>query len=133
QMVKTLGRGMGMHFTPSACELIHDLTGGHPFFSRQFCSFLSDRYTDRPIQITPKSVESVVDQYLEVASKDFQEIIDRFARDYPPELEACLAIANAAATGITIRDLPHKSQRAVSLKHLLGYQLVTLRGDTASH
>lgn len=132
QMVKTLGRGMGMHFTPSACELIHDLTGGHPFFSRQFCSFLSDRYTDRPIQITPESVESVVDQYLEVASKDFQEIIDRFARDYPPELEACLAIASAATTGITIRDLPHKSQRAVSLKHLLGYQLVTLRGDTAS-
>lgn len=131
QMVRTLGRGMGMHFNPHACEFIHDLTGGHPFFSRQFCSFLSDRYPDRPVQITPKAVEAVVDQYLEVASKDFQEIVDRFARDYPQELEVCLAIAKGGGSA-HLGDLSDRGQGTLSVKHLLGYQLVNLRGDKAS-
>ena len=130
-MVRTLGRGMGMHFTPQACDFIHDLTGGHPFFSRQFCSFLSDRYPDRPVQITPESVEVVVDQYLEVASKDFQEIVDRFARDYPQELEVCLAIAKGGGS-LQLEKLSDARQGTLSVKHLLGYQLVNLRGDKAS-
>jgi hypothetical protein len=131
QMLRTLGRGMGMHFSPQACELIHALTGGHPFFSRQFCSFLGDRYTERPVQISPKTIEAIIDQYLEVASKDFQEIVDRFSRDYPPELEACLAIANAGGS-INLKDLSGRGQGSVGLKHLLGYQLVNLRENRAS-
>lgn len=131
QMVQTLGRGMGMHFSPVSCDLIHELTGGHPFFSRQFCSFLSDRYSDRPVQITPTSIGAVIDQYLEVASKDFQEIVDRFSRDYPPELEACIAIANSGGS-IDIKGLAKHSNGSVGLKHLLGYQLINLREDRAS-
>lgn len=130
QMVQTLGRGMGVNFTPQACEFIHALTGGHPFFSRQFCSFLSDRFIERPVQITPAVIENVIHQYLEIATKDFQEIIDRFSRDYPLELEVCLAIANAGV--ISLRDLSTRSQGSVSLKHLLGYQLVNLREDKAA-
>ncbi|MCC5619613.1 ATP-binding protein, partial [Nostoc sp. CHAB 5836] len=131
QMVRILGRGMGMHFNPQACEFIHDLTGGHPFFSRQFCSFLSDRYPGRPVQIAAPMVEAVIDQYLEVASKDFQEIIDRFARDYPQELEVCQAIANGGGT-IKLDDLVGAEQGALSIKHLLGYQLVNLSESKAS-
>jgi len=128
QMVRTLGRGMGMHFNPQACEFVHQLTGGHPFFSRQFCSFLSDRYQDRPVHITPEVISVVVDQYLDVASKDFQEIVDRFSRDYPQELEVCLAIANGGGA-VGLDELSNPGRGGLSIKHLLGYQLVNLRGD----
>jgi cold shock CspA family protein len=131
QMVRTLGRGMGMHFSPRACDYVHQLGGGHPFFSRQFCSFLSDRFTDRPVQVTPEMIESVVDQYLEVASKDFQEIVDRFSRDYPAELDACIAIASATA-GADLDQLSQSGRGSGGLKHLIGYQLVELRGRKAS-
>lgn len=127
-MIRTLARGMGIHFGMDACELVHSLTGGHPFFARQFCSFLSDRFTDRPLQVSSSKISSAISQYLEVASKDFQEIVDRFSRDYPQELAACVSVAEAGGL-INLRTLADKGTGNLSLKHLLGYQLVAVRDD----
>jgi hypothetical protein len=130
-MVQTLGRGMGINFSGEVCARIHSLTGGHPFFTRRFCSFLSERYPTRPLVITIAAVEELVDLYLETASQDFQEIVDRFSRDYPEELQACLTIADSDGT-ILLSALTDRGRQKVSLRHLLGYQVVRLEGESVS-
>jgi cold shock CspA family protein len=130
-MIQTLGRGMGIRFSREVCQRIHRLTGGHPFFTRRFCSFLSERYPERPFAPTTSKVEAQVDIYLEMASKDFQEIVDRFARDYPEELEACITIANSGGS-VALRTLTENGKRRVSLRHLLGYQVIELHGESAT-
>jgi hypothetical protein len=129
-MVQTLGRGMGIRFPGEACMRIHTLTGGHPFFTRRFCSFLSERHPVRPLVATVPLIEDLVDLYMENASKDFQEIVDRFSRDYPEELEACLRIANNGTVGLA--ELTDRGRKKVSLRHLLGYQVVRLQGESVS-
>ena len=122
EMMHDLGRGMGVKFSTTACNRIVDLTGGHPYFAREFCSFLSRRYPERPLHVTLDKVESVVERYLEqVGAKDFREIMDRLGRDFPEERDVCIELA---------KDTDSTPTRG-RLKHLVGYQLVKVRGDRA--
>lgn len=131
-MVKVLGRGMGINVPDAACELIFQLTGGHPFFTRQLCSFLSEQYTQRPLNLQSDMIDSLTDRYLDVAGKDFQEVLDRFSRDYPDELDACIAIVEAGGV-LPVKALTMNSgESRVNLRHLLGYQIVKLSEDNAS-
>ena len=121
-MMHDLGRGMGVTFSDSACGRIVELTGGHPYFAREFCSFLAREYPERPLHVTRDKVESVVEQYLEqVGAKDFQEIMDRLGRDYPQERDVCVELAKDT------KATPTRGR----LKHLVGYQLVKMRGNQA--
>ena len=121
-MMRALGRGMGVKFNDSACNSIIDLTGGHPYFSREFCSFLAREYSERPLSVTKDKVESVVERYLEeVGAKDFQEIVDRLGRDYPEERDVCVDLAREEHAMVT----------RGRLKHLVAYQLVKMKGDRA--
>jgi len=127
-MMRTLGRGMGLSFTSSACEFIHRLTGGHPFFTREFCSFVAAEYSDRPLTVTSDHVDDVLDQYLEVAGKDFREIMDRLSRDYPAERDLCIKLAHSEEP-LLLEELRASAPVAgLSLRHLVGYQIVTVRG-----
>jgi cold shock CspA family protein len=128
-MIQTLGRGMGVRFPGEACERIYRLTGGHPFFTRQFCSFICERHPNRPLTVTRGMVDGLSEQYLEVASRDFSEIVERIARDYREELDACVSIARARE-GLTLMELTNGGKRDVSIRHLLGYQIVSISGDS---
>jgi cold shock CspA family protein len=92
-MLRELGRGMGIRFDVSASDRIFEFTGGHPFFTRQFCSFLAQQYPARPLTVFRKQVDSLLSQYLSLRSDDFQEIAERLGRDFPDELEICVQIA----------------------------------------
>lgn len=129
-MVQALGRGMGINIPTETCDLILQLTGGHPFFSRQLCSFLSEQNPQRPLHVSPEMIENLTARYLEVAGKDFQEVLDRFSRDYPDELDACIAIVEAGGT-LPIKDFVSRGGSRVNLRHLLGYQIVRLVDDNA--
>ncbi len=76
-MMKELGRGMGIRFSSDAYERVYRLTGGHPFFARQLCSFLAEQYRDRPLLVDQHMVELIVERYLDVRSGDFLEIVER--------------------------------------------------------
>ena len=117
-MMRVLGRGMGISFNARACERVVELTGGHPYFAREFCSFLARTYAERPLKVTEDRVDSIVDLYLEqVGGKDFGEIMDRLARDYPRERDICVEVAREATVD-TSRG---------RLKHLVGYQLIEVQ------
>jgi hypothetical protein len=129
-MMKELGRGMGIRFSGDAQARVYDLTGGHPFFARQLCSFMAEQYRDRPLQIDQQMVEAMVEPYLDVRSGDFQEIVERLDRDFPDELTICIFLAEAGG------QLPVETIRGLlgdrlsgTIKHLTGYQIVAVDGS----
>ncbi|WP_119072064.1 cold shock domain-containing protein [Aggregatilinea lenta] len=126
-MIRELGRGMGIHFNDDALECIYRLTGGHPFFARQFCSYLAEQYRERPLRIVKSMVENITEQYIDLKGKDFQEIVDRLQRDFPIEQAICVDLAKAGGCMPFARlrqQLPQSS--GASIRHLTGYQIVTL-------
>lgn len=125
-MIRALGRGMGIRFADEACATVHSLTGGHPYFTRQICSFVANRYPERPLFIKKEMIDVLIDHYLEVAGKDFREILERFSRDYPEERDVCLALAEAGGS-IPLDGPVLDSYRGVSLRHLIGYQIVQIQ------
>ncbi|ACV35724.1 cold shock domain-containing protein [Accumulibacter sp.] len=130
QMVQTLGKGMGIRFSTEVALRIHSLTGGHPFFIRQFCSYLCARYPERPLTMTVTKIDDWVDAYLEIAGRDFSEIVERFSRDYPDELDVCLEISRGKDIGL--HQLTRKLPKTLSLRHLIGYQIVEISDNKAS-
>lgn len=128
-MMRSLGRGMGIKFTDEACKKIHRLTGGHPFFARQLCSFIASRNPERPLQVSAKLVHASKYHYLEAHGSDFQEIMARISRDFPDERDLCelLAAEEGAALVSLLRELLGRED--LSLRHLEGYQLIRVNGD----
>ncbi|PWU14393.1 MAG: hypothetical protein C5B50_17600 [Verrucomicrobia bacterium] len=128
EMVAKLGRGMGMRFEAASCSQIFKLTGGHPFITRMFCSYISDVYkAERPRPIMPEMVEALVDRYVDLkGNKDFKEIFERLERDYPEERDLCVALAQAE------QPVPFESVDKSSVRHLIEYELVRLEGKAVT-
>jgi hypothetical protein len=124
-MMRTLGRGMGLRFSDGACDYVYRLTGGHPYFARELCSFVANRHRKRPLTITREIVSEHVDTFLEIAGKDFDEIMKRLARDYPSERAVCVELAKHEGT-VPVSALAGDH---VGLRHLEGYQIVQIRGQ----
>ncbi|WP_261459058.1 hypothetical protein [Serratia fonticola] len=130
-MLTALGRGMGIKFGKGAVPAIVKLTGGHPFFSRQFCSFLAEKYIERPLLITEAIIGESVDQYILFCDKDMREIFERLSRDYPDEKNFCLKLALDGNEAHMSSELVKSGSSGVALRHLLGYQLIELEGGRA--
>lgn len=126
-MMRELGRGMGIRFTTDAQECVYRLTGGHPFFARQLCSFVAERNRDRPLRVDQDMIEGLIDQYLDARSSDFLEITERLDRDFPDELAICTFLAESGGRLAieSVRDLLGDKLSA-TIKHLIGYQIVTV-------
>lgn len=132
-MISVLGRGMGIRFDGDAISHIHSLTGGHPFFAKQLCSFVSDRYLERPLRVTRSMVVELANQYLAVKSSDFNEIIARLERDYPAELKVCIDLANAGGSMPVGKIYSRRSapMHGSAIRHLTGYQIVKIKNQQA--
>lgn len=126
-MVRELGRGMGITFSPDALDGIYALTGGHPFFARQLCSFVARQFPDRPLRVERPTVEGLTDQYIDFRSGDFQEIMERLARDFPSEFDVCVELARRGGRIplAALRQIP-ASGSGSAIRHLLGYQIVSI-------
>lgn len=132
-MIRQLGRGMGITFLQTALQRIYELTGGHPFFTRQLCSFIAQRHEQRPLVVDIGKVEKITDLYISNKGSDFQEIIERLKRDFPEELTVCLRLAKAGGSLPldAMRDQGTESSFSTSIRHLIGYQLVTVKDNWA--
>lgn len=132
-MIRELGRGMGIRFQEKALANIFDLTGGHPFFTRQLCSFIAHRFERRPLSIEQGMVKSLVDTYLTNKGSDFQEIIERLRRDFPDEAQLCVRLAHAGGS-LPLSELRGRGTEialSTSILHLTGYQLVAVKDNRA--
>jgi hypothetical protein len=128
-MLTVLGRGMGIRFARGAIPEIVSLTGGHPFFSRQFCSFLASQHGERPLEVTEHLIRENVAQYILFCDKDMQEIFERLSRDYPEERDFCVKLASYSDDGVIPAEVAGSILSGTALRHLVGYQLIELQGD----
>ena len=125
-MMRRLGRGMGIDFddSPDSCEYIFELLGGHPYLTREFCSLLAKKHTERPLKITKSDVKGYIEEYLALETNGFQEIVDRLNRDYQEELDICVTLAQKGVPASLKELLGKESDHGHRIKHLVGYQLV---------
>lgn len=131
-MMRDLGRGMGIRFTADAFEQVFRMTGGHPYFARQLCSFAADRIQERPATISGDSLSGLESTYMdERGAKDVAEILERLQRDYPAELDVCvrLAVAGGSMPTSQLRE-QLKGSGGSTLRHLTGYQIAKIENES---
>ncbi len=126
QMVRKLGRFMGLKFDELIYAKLADDYGGHPFLIRQICSKIHNHCKgNRPVIVTKKVYEDVkkmsridTDQYLEMI---LQVLIDW----YPDEYEMITFLAQGDFETFDEFACGHSSYT----KHLVGYGLLQQSPD----
>lgn len=109
-MTQRLGRRSGVKFASESIKGLHEEYGGHPFLSRQACSFvLRSRPTGEvPWEISPALLESAFSaEGLNTPLAELRTSLDGFERWYPDEAQGVLSrIVGSTAAG-SRRDLEH--------------------------
>ena len=93
-MLGDLGKPMGVFLDDAAIETILVEYGGHPFLSRQLCSFISKELPERELHITGNKVQKSLPQFRAYSRSDMDAILKVFGDFYPDELK----IADFAGT-----------------------------------
>lgn len=127
-MVTTLGRRMGLFFSPPALKYLMDRYGGHPLLTRMACSFTNSTL-ERVKRVRPTTVEVsdlVEDQEARDAELVFycRHVVSELRQFYPDEYEVLEMLANKQE-----RDVMDLMPSSEMTGHLKGYGL--LKEDTA--
>jgi hypothetical protein len=121
EMVRRLSRWMGIK--PEE-EIYHHLSldyGGHPYLTRQACSYLVSRLPPkRPAILTSEFYVKEKPGLTLSLDKNVRQVLNALKRWYPPEYRLLreLAAGNHEPLAEALR------QRATSVQHLTGYGLV---------
>ena len=122
EMVRKLGRYMGLHFDEMLyAKLVEDF-GGHPFLIRQFCSEIHKVCRgDRPVNVDKALYGKVMTTFRRTAI-DYLSMIVSVLRDwYPDEYDMLRFLAQEDHDTFTAFARDH----ATYTKHLIGYGLMT--------
>jgi hypothetical protein len=123
-MLRNIGQRMGIFFDDLAPAAIHEHTGGHPYFARQFASCIF-RHEPRCRHLSLAMVEKHLPQFTREVVPLFREIVQSLKERFPQELELLDLIA---AGGVCdLNDLPGCDEDG--LNHLLGYGLIAEAGE----
>lgn len=115
EMIKTLGKGMGIYWETEATQLIFEETNGHPFLIRLLCSRIVKKHPKRPLNVNRQMVEEQIGPFLRDEGDKFEQIIELLHENFPTEERLLEQIALDKAEG----DLPDEM-----IRHLLGYHLI---------
>ena len=121
EMVRKLGRYMGLHFDEMLyAKLVEDF-GGHPFLIRQFCSEIHKACKgDRPERVDKALYGTVMTTFRRTAI-DYLSMIVSVLRDwYPDEYDMLLFLAHGDKATFAAFALDHGTYT----KHLIGYGLM---------
>lgn len=125
-MVVKLGKRTGIRWTSEALDLLYSQTGGHPYLTRRFCSFISDML-EPPATVVGDMVVASAAQFADEGVPIFEQITESLRMHYPDEMALLAVIAS------TLSYKPPK-RGSSELSHLLGYDLVQrdARSDSLS-
>ena len=121
EMVRKLGRYMGLHFDEMLYSKLVEDFGGHPFLIRQFCSEIHKTCVgDRPVKVDRALYGSVMTTFRRTAI-DYLSMILSVLRDwYPDEYDMLRFLAHGDQATFDAFALDH----ATYTKHLIGYGLM---------
>jgi len=120
QMLRTLGKYMGIRFEEDFYSKLIESYGGHPFLVRHACSKISEIITERPITFSKKDFETNKVQVNLSLQKYIKQILNVLAVWYPQEYEMIVLLSKGELKPIK----NYLTEKPEFLEHLLGYGLV---------
>lgn len=119
EMVRKLGRMMGVTFEENIYAKLTEDYGGHPFLIRQVCSVLSKMFNTRPVTIDRNKYITAKKEFNR-SSEYFRQLVDVLIQFYPDEYEMLKLLA--------IEDIDNFKYFANAdysmIKHLKGYGII---------
>ena len=121
QMIKKLGRRMGMKFDHNSIKALYKQYNGHPMLLRMACSTIYRQLETkaRPININNKTIEDMQDSINNILSYYYAHIVSEIKQFYPDEYEMLELLASGQTS-----DFIELSQNADYTKHLYSYGLI---------
>lgn len=119
-MVRKLGKIMGIQFDETLYAKMVEDYGGHPFLVRQFCSHLAKKYKNRPITIDRRKYSEIKKEFDETQGKYFEMLLEVLSEFYPNEYELLKFLAQEDEESFLtfVEDDPSLVQ------HLMGYGII---------
>ncbi|TAU01490.1 ATP-binding protein [Rhizobium ruizarguesonis] len=119
EMVRKLGRYMGLNFADGVFLRLHDDFGGHPYLIRHVCSIMHKMVsTSRPTQIDKTVYEKAKQEFVSKYANYTEMILDVIVRDFPDEY----ILLQSLATEDT--EMFNAFAEESSVSHLVGYGLI---------
>ena len=119
RMVVQLGKRTGVSWHSDILDRLYSETGGHPYLSRQVCAHVVAG-VELPAMIPYDLLDDRLAEFALLRSDVFNEIFDSLRRHFPEELKALQRIVRSGGRAA-------QEMRSTELRHLLGYELVTLQ------
>ena len=118
-MVRHLGRIMGLKFEEEIYAHLMEDYGGHPFLIRRVCSKIAQLNPDRPVTIDRMKYQEAKNQF-NLDNVYFEMILDVLSQFYPDEFEMLnlLAVENYDDFNYFVTEDPS------IVRHLIGYGVV---------
>ena len=124
EMVRKLGKLMGIKFDECIYTKLTEDYGGHPFLIRQVCSAISREYPSRPVVVDRIKYNKIRDEF-NINSNYFEQLIEVLKQFYPNEYEMLEMLATDNK-----KDFNYFAMEDYSLiKHLVGYGIIRPVGD----
>lgn len=124
QMIKTLGRRMGLKFEYDCINFLYEQYGGHPLLTRMACSWINRNMTNesRPVNITKEKVKIFQKDFDSDPSfySYFGHIISEIREFYPDEYEMLELLASGQ-----VSDFIELSGTNEFVQHLNSYGLIS--------
>lgn len=124
EMVRKLGRLMGIKFDEGIYTRLVEDYGGHPFLIRQVCSTIAKKYPQRPVQIDRMKYNAAREEYNR-GSEYFDMLLDVLTQFYNEEYE----MLNLLASGDLDTFKYFAEQDYSMVKHLIGYGIIRASDD----
>ncbi|MBI9050229.1 MAG: ATP-binding protein [Anaerolineaceae bacterium] len=123
EMVRKLGRYMGLKFDEIIFSKLTDDFGGHPFLIRQICSVINSMCIgDRPVRVDKQLYKKAKSEFL-FRSKHYVEMIVQVLQEwYPNEYDMLVLLAQNEIA--LFNDLAQDSNYYTN--HLIGYGLISV-------
>lgn len=119
EMVRRLGKIMGLKFDEEIYSHLMEDYGGHPFLIRRVCSKISKLNSERPVTIDRIKYQQAKKQF-NLDNVYFEMILDVLKQFYPDEYE----MLNMLAMGDTESFQFFVSEDPAIVGHLVGYGLI---------
>lgn len=120
EMVRKLGRIMGIKFEENVFMKMTEEYGGHPFLIRHVCSYIASKYPNRPVTIDRRKYNICSDEFKKTQGKYFDMLLDVLKEFYETEYEMLQMLA--AGDEETFNFFANEDYSMV--QHLLGYGII---------
>ncbi len=122
EMVRKLGKRMGIKFEETIYSKLTEDFGGHPFLMRHVCSLISKKVSelDRPVTIGRNSYSASKDEFINNHYNYLEMIISILKTSYPDEYEMLTMLAIGDIDTFNEFSELHPSFTS----HLIGYGLI---------